>query len=703
MSTLRAYSPLLSEVTAIRWYWPSTPAGQELDQALRARVVPGLHSCVAAALRELDPSAGAVCWPALQQRTVRHLKARAPGLKDIKPSARYGDVETMLRSLDATRLPGVTYDKSISAAVSPASGLNLAFIYEHHRHHCAACHARGPFSPAVLGERGNPDNPCYIAILLSLLDGKYPLPLQGAARPFDHAHYACFDDARRLCPEAVEPALDELRQTVLREVGPAEPQPRQFHPALVVVKDSEVLATLHALEAVQRPFPGDVQVRVGDKSALLGILTHLDALNRHLAAVAAEFADDPSVTQTFKKIKLRLCTDLGEWNDLLPDVTFAYPSVADAVAMLLEGYYMAKADAKNMFWSFPTAAEEQHLLGFRLDGRVYVATRAQFGGKLYPLIANALMGEITAILRDEGIPNVIYTDDLFTAGTGDDAPPGPERCSARFARAKAVIQGTGIVINAAKDMGPLQVLPFLGTVVDAPRRRLYLPAEKLRYYLLVVQALQARRSTKKDLEHAIGLLNWAATVMPAGRVHIPRIRACLKSRGGGPVACLTDGARADLAWWERRLQAAIRAPDDAWAPFWFSEVPVCARVIHDSSGDEAQGFGVMVDGKVYQGRWACTGQEHSSAYRELVPILLAAQLVCDNHPPGEKVLIVTTDNESMAYAINKGSCKSADSDCLPLLEALFDLAERHKLFILADWIPRELNQPMDDVSKDKEI
>lgn len=687
----------------MRWYWPSTPAGRELAQALRAGVVPGLHSCVAAALRELDPSAGAVCWPAMQQRTVRHLKARAPGLADMKKTARYGDVETMLRSLDDKRLPGVTYDTSISAAVSPASGLNLEFIYEHHRHHCAACHARGPFAVAVLGTQGNPENSCYIAILLSLLDGKYPLPLQRVARPFDHAHYACFDDARRLCPEAVGPALDELRQTVLREVGPDEPPPLQIHPALVVIKDSEVLAALHALEAVNRPFSEDVQVRVGDKSALLGILTHLDALNKHIADVAAEFAADPTVPPTFKKIKLRICTDLGEWNDLLPDVPFAYPSVADAVAMLLEGYYMAKADAKNMFWSFPTAAEEQHLLGFRLDGRVYVATRAQFGGKLYPLIANALMGEITAILRAEGIPNVIYTDDVFTAGTGDDAPPGPERCSFRFARAKEVIQGAGIVINPSKDLGPLQALPFLGVVVDLPRRRLYLPEEKLRYYLLVVQALQARQPTKKELEHAIGLLNWAATVMPAGRVHIPRIRACFKRGWGGPLACLTDGARADLVWWEQRLQSAIRAPDDAWAPFWFSKVPVCARVIHDSSGDEAQGFGVMVDGKVYQGRWACTGQEHSSAYRELVPILLAAQLVCDNHPPGEKVLIATTDNESMAYAINKGSCKSADSDCLPLLEALFDLAERHQLFILADWIPRELNQPMDDVSKDKEI
>ena len=168
---------------------------------------------------------------------------------------------------------------------------------------------------AVLGTQGNPENSCYIAILLSLLDGKYPLPLQRVARPFDHAHYACFDDARRLCPEAVGPALDELRQTVLREVGPDEPPPLQIHPALVVIKDSEVLAALHALEAVNRPFAEDVQVRVGDKSALLGILTHLDALNKHIADVAAEFAADPTVPPTFKKIKLRICTDLGEWND----------------------------------------------------------------------------------------------------------------------------------------------------------------------------------------------------------------------------------------------------------------------------------------------------------------------------------------------------------------------------------------------------
>jgi hypothetical protein len=387
---------------------------------------------------------------------------------------------------------------------------------------------------------------------------------------------------------------------------------------------------------------------------------------------------------------------------LQPDVTFQYPGTADALRLLRKGFVLAKADAKNMFWSFPTATSEQHLLGFRLDGRVYVAARAQFGGKLYPLIANTLMAEVMRILKHMGVPVVIYTDDVLTAGTPAGVGPDMEQCLVRFEIAKAVIQGIGLIHNPAKDEGPLPVLTFLGTEIDMVRRRLYFPRTKLRYYRHVVQGLLLHKPTFKELEHALGLLGWASTVMTAGRVRLPRIRACLhqwQKRG----ITLSPGATEDLKWWAARLEAGLALPDGPWVPFWVSSLPIRARVIHDSSGDEKKGFGLMLDGRVYKGTWAVTGREHSSAYRELVPIFLAALLVCQTSPPREQVLIVTTDNESLAYAIKKGSCRSADSDCLPLLRALFDLAERNLLYIIADWIPRELNQPMDDVSKDKWI
>jgi len=106
-----------------------------------------------------------------------------------------------------------------------------------------------------------------------------------------------------------------------------------------------VLATMHALAEAGHPYQAKLQVRVGDKAAMLEIHTHLDALNAHITAVAASLTDD----QTFKEIKLRICTDLTAWNSLLPDVPFASPLVADAVALLGDGAYMAKGDAKNMF------------------------------------------------------------------------------------------------------------------------------------------------------------------------------------------------------------------------------------------------------------------------------------------------------------------------------------------------------------------
>ena len=142
----RSWRPFyLTEVAALWWYWPTTEQGQALAHALRQGAVPGHASCVTAAMQDQALSTGAVCFPALQRGVLSHLKLKSAGLAHISPSPRYGDVETMLRALEQQRQPGDTYDKSIAAALSPASGFRLEFIYEHHRHHCAACHARGPF------------------------------------------------------------------------------------------------------------------------------------------------------------------------------------------------------------------------------------------------------------------------------------------------------------------------------------------------------------------------------------------------------------------------------------------------------------------------------------------------------------------------------------------------------------------------------
>jgi hypothetical protein len=92
-----------------------------------------------------------------------------------------------------------------------------------------------------------------------------------------------------------------------------------------------------------------------------------------------------------KPLKLRVCTSLQALNACMVDIPFAYHSPYDAVAILEA--VMGTMDLKDFFWSFPTHRVDRPLLAVELDGRLYVARRAQFGGKLSPLIANAVMAE----------------------------------------------------------------------------------------------------------------------------------------------------------------------------------------------------------------------------------------------------------------------------------------------------------------------
>ena len=164
---------------------------------------------------------------------------------------------------------------------------------------------------------------------------------------------------------------------------------------------------------------------------------------------------------------------------------------------------------------------------------------------------------------------------------------------------------------------------------------------------------------------------------------MPRICQCLYRTDGQPdsLVTLNPGAPEDLMWWLPHLDVDH---EGMWAPFWFDELPIRARVIHDSSGDEAKGFGLLLDDYVYQGKWSVTGRAHSSAYRELIPMLLEVQLLADHPAVKENVLILTSDNSSMVYALLKGSCRSEDTDCLVLFHEISRSADLNKIYILGD-------------------
>lgn len=696
--------------------WPMT-------EAAAARLPrPGAWSAITEVLSEMGHRRR-VCFPPLQRAVRRAIVARAQRkglLRRLRPPPPPpGDPAAMIQAMIAAcsaagidePCPGL-----ITGATGAAHPFDLSVFYALHQEHCGRCRAR-PFETHVVGRSPN-EVPCYIGALLCLMQG-WRLPLRSPPPRWRRRgdNYATLDLALRFAPASMAGSLDKLKTTVLRPLQPDEPPPTLISPMLVVLKQGDLLGAEVALKELGAPLRG-FSPRLGDESeaAQTYHFGWLDALNAHIRSVVAA-QPEASAVLGLKPIKPRVCTSLKVLNKHSVDVSFSYFGPYDAVLIFEEEG--GKMDLDAYFWSFPAHPADATILGVELEGSLYVARRAQFGGKLYPWLANAVMAEFRVVARCRGMPMIFYTDDVFTTGGAGDGPADRtswaaaaaqsdgRACWARMGRLQQMIESVGLVFNASKSVGPAKILTFLGLEIDSVRQRIHLPDDKVKHYLAVVRWVLAQPHVpRKVLESLEGRLLWASHVIVGGLVRVARLRHQRRfSRGVSQR--LWRGVREDLRWWERTLLRGLRSRDGCWAPFWLHGVPQPTRVISDSSGDEAQGFGLVYDGRLSQGFWRHTGVEHSSAYRELVPVLLALHLRVHTPryrraPAPSPVMVFATDNASVAIAINKGSCKDARSDAYPLLRTIFDLAASARpapLYLLADWVPRGLNTAMDDVSK----
>jgi hypothetical protein len=185
--------------------------------------------------------------------------------------------------------------------------------------------------------------------------------------------------------------------------------------------------------------------------------------------------------------------------------------------------------------------------------------------------------------------------------------------------------------------------------------------------------------------------------MIAGKAHLRPLRNVLPSgwshhRHLNTTVTLDDEAMAALQWWDAFIDRAVHHP--LWVPFWSHSTPVHCSIFSDASGEV--GFGLSVEDKVYQGLWQPAALPQSSGYKELIPVLLALQQLGPR--ASGKIVVVTTDNLSNVLAINKGICRSPESQTV--LAAIMDLAAARQIYLVADWCNRERNEYMDKVSKE---
>ena len=109
----------------------------------------------------------------------------------------------------------------------------------------------------------------------------------------------------------------------------------------------------------------------------------------------------------------------------------------------------------------------------------------------------------------------------------------------------------GIPLALDKVVGPSTVLEFLGIVLDTERMEARLPCDKLsRIQTTIVEWLNKRSATKREMLSLVGVLQHAAKVVRPGRTFVRRMYSvAARAQELDYFTHLNKEFKSDLYWW----------------------------------------------------------------------------------------------------------------------------------------------------------
>lgn len=287
----------------------------------------------------------------------------------------------------------------------------------------------------------------------------------------------------------------------------------------------------------------------------------------------------------------------GSVNDSIPtdEYSLKYMSVdtaMDAVMTLGHGALMAKVDIKSAFRICPVRPEDWLYLGMHWKGHYYFDKVLPFGLRSAPYIFNCLADAVSWILQNNyGIEHMYHCpDDFLTVGATDT-----QECHSNLLLIRELFGHLKIPIADDKLEGPATLIVFLGILLDTIRLEARLPPDKLAQMKTeLVKWLSRESCTKHELQSLIGLLSFAAKVVPPGRTFLHRmIHTSMLALCSEDSIPLNEQFTKDLAWWHNFINqwnGRSFFMDIKWIP------STALKLYTDSSGTIGHGTGFRAAG-----------------------------------------------------------------------------------------------------------
>ncbi len=447
------------------------------------------------------------------------------------------------------------------------------------------------------------------------------------------------------------------------------------------------------LEGYKLPFyetPPDAWIK-NNKSALDNPDFVTEAIQDLLACGSArECENKPKVvnalTVAINPNKKRLVLDLSRSiNPYLWREKSKYEGIPILLYYLGQGKFLFTFDLKNGYHHIDIFHLHQEYLGFEWKGKFYCFTVLPFGLSTTGSVFTRVLKVLVKKWRSMGIQLVLYLDDGI--GICDSF----SSCLETIKVIRDDLRSAGFVVNEEKSLWePQQVAKWLGFVFDTNNMTISVPEKKLENLVNSIEVLIKKNSVSARLlaqvigkivamQHAFGDLVFLMTKFCQIQICQAITWDCKLLLGNLQVD--------ELMFWHQNVRKL--------KPMSFSSNNEYSTIVYsDASNSAAASYILDMNSTEMVYYWSKLESEQSSTWREVKAIHVAL-LTYANMLEGNNVRWFT-DCKNVESIARRGSMVP----CLNgLALSIFQLCIQHNIKLKVEWIPREMNEQADYLSK----
>ena len=360
----------------------------------------------------------------------------------------------------------------------------------------------------------------------------------------------------------------------------------------------------------------------------------------------------------------------------------------DIIKKLGKGTLMGKIDIKDAFRLIPVKPVDYELLGIQWKNAFYYDMTLPMGCRTSCATFEAFSSALHWVLTNKrGASHVVHIiDDFLLLGKPNDL-----ECGQSLNALIKLCSDVGVPIQDEKTVLPATCLEFMGISIDTEIMELRLPSDKLeKIELKIVQMLNCKKATLRDIQSLIGLLNFACCVVQPGRAFLRRmIDLTLGLKFPHHRRWITKEAKEDMHAWLSFIQnfnGKSMILEDRWLD---------SNQLHLYTDASGLGYGLILGEEWAMGQWPSSWKKKGITLKEFFPIVLAIKIWAEKL--GNKCITFHSDNEAVVHIINAQTSK--EPEIMGLVRELVVVVMRHNILFRAAHIPGIFNNAADLLSR----